>query len=31
MSKREIKLFIEDIKDSIRRIEEYTKDLDFNE
>lgn len=31
MSKREIKLYLEDIKDSIGKIEEYTKGLDFDE
>ncbi|HDH31284.1 MAG TPA: DUF86 domain-containing protein [Candidatus Wolfebacteria bacterium] len=31
MSKREDKLYIADIKDSIKKIEEYTKGLDFDE
>jgi len=31
MSKREIGLYIEDIKDSIKKIEKYTKNIDFKE
>ena len=31
MSKRKAKLYIEDIKNSIKKIEKYTKGLDFNE
>ena len=31
MSKREAKLYLEDIKDSIEKIEGYTKDLSFDE
>ena len=31
MSKRESKLYLEDIKDSITKIEYYTKDLNFDE
>ena len=30
MSKRGIRLYIEDVRDSIYKIEKYTKDLDFN-
>ena len=31
MSKRDPKLYVEDIKDSIAKIEEYTKNLSFDE
>ena len=31
MSKRGIKLYLEDIKDSIRKIEKYTRSVDFDE
>lgn len=31
MSKRGINLYITDIKNAIEKIEEYTKDLDFND
>lgn len=31
MPKRRPKLYLEDIKDSIKKIEEYTKDLNFDE
>lgn len=31
MSKRGAKLYLEDIRDSIKKIEEYTKDLNFDE
>lgn len=31
MSKREVKLYLEDIKSSIRKIEEYIKNLTFDE
>lgn len=31
MSKRGAKLYLEDIKNAIKKIEQYTKDLDFNE
>lgn len=30
MSKRGIRLYIEDVKDAIKKIEEYTKGLDFD-
>ena len=31
MSKREIKLYLDDIKNSIKRIEEYTKSMTFEQ
>lgn len=31
MSKRGVKLYLEDIKESIRKIEKYTSDINFAE